>query len=65
MENNTRLGLVVSLFVLVGFPILFSIVSIITGEWRYLLFSIPGSFTAGFVSLIFIIHQIKKERRSS
>jgi hypothetical protein len=65
MESNTRLGLIVSLFILIGFPILFTIVSLMTGQWRYLLFSIPSSFTAGFVSLIFVIHQIKKERRSS
>jgi hypothetical protein len=36
-----------SIFVLVGFPIFFLIVSLLTEKWGYFLWSLPPSFIAG------------------
>ncbi|TQR19056.1 hypothetical protein [Psychrobacillus vulpis] len=63
MKNNTKWALFVSLFVLIGFPIIFLFISLFTEQWKYLIYSVPCSFTAGFTGLIVTIQQIKKERR--
>lgn len=64
MKKNTKIALTVSLFVLVGFPILFLLISLLTGQWNFLLSSILPSFFAGFTGLIITVQQIKKERKS-
>ncbi|WP_191559721.1 hypothetical protein [Metabacillus idriensis] len=60
MENNNKIALFVSLIVLVGFPILFLFISMFTGQWGYLAWSIPPSFVAGFTGLMITLNQIKK-----
>ncbi len=60
MKNNPKLGLFVSLFVLVGFPIIFLMISLFTGQWNYLLYSILPSFAAGFTGLMISFKYIKK-----
>ncbi|WP_226672363.1 hypothetical protein [Rossellomorea aquimaris] len=65
MENGNRFALIVSLIVLVGFPILFLIVSMYTGQWGYLVWSLPPSFTAGFTGLILTLNTRKKERKGA
>ena len=60
MKINTNLALIVSLIILIGIPLLFLIVSLITGQWLYLLWSIPPSFLAGFTGLIVLRRQSKK-----
>ncbi|TGB03426.1 hypothetical protein [Halobacillus salinus] len=60
MENN-KLALFVSLFVLVGFPVLFLILSLITGDWSYLMWSIPPSILAGLTGLLFTLREMKKD----
>ncbi|CAN7514541.1 hypothetical protein [Rossellomorea sp. LjRoot5] len=62
MKKRNRLALLISVIVLVGFPILFLFVSLYTGDWRYLMWSLPPSCLAGFTGLIFTIHTIKKEK---
>ncbi|KPL60290.1 hypothetical protein [Rossellomorea vietnamensis] len=65
MKNRNRLALLVTVIVLVGFPITFFFVSLYTGEWRYLMWSLPPSFLAGFTGLIFTLNTIKKEREEA
>ncbi|MCR8847946.1 hypothetical protein NQ095_05965 [Rossellomorea sp. SC111] len=65
MKNMNSLALLVSLIVLVGFPILFLFVSLYTGDWRYLMWSLAPSFLAGFTGLIFTLQTIKKEKSLS
>lgn len=60
MKNNITLGLSVSLFVFIGFPIIFLFISLFTGQWNYLIYSIFPSFFAGLTGLIATI----KERKS-
>jgi hypothetical protein len=64
MKTGNRIALFTALFVLVGFPIIFAVVSMITGNWKYLLYSLPGSFTAGFTGLIVTLKHIKEERET-
>ncbi|EPD54118.1 hypothetical protein HMPREF1210_00103 [Paenisporosarcina sp. HGH0030] len=47
MNRNTKFAVFVSLIILIGFPVLFSFISLFTGNWNYLMWSIPPSFTAG------------------
>jgi hypothetical protein len=65
MKNRNRSALLVSAIVLIGFPILFLIVTLYTGEWRYLMWSLPPSFLAGFTGLIFTLNTMKKERKEA
>jgi hypothetical protein len=61
MKENLKGGMFASLFVLIGFPIIFTVSSIVTGDWRYLIYSIGPILTAGLTSLIFTLHHMKKK----
>ncbi|WP_175987652.1 hypothetical protein [Bacillus sp. Marseille-Q1617] len=65
MKRGNKIALITSLFVLVGLPVIFTAVSLITGNWKYLLYSLPGSFTAGFTSLIVTLKHIKDDRKAA
>ncbi|PFA63079.1 hypothetical protein CN378_18770 [Bacillus sp. AFS015802] len=65
MKNGNRSALIASLIVLVGFPILFLFVSLYTWEWRYLMWSLPPSFLAGFTGVIFTLQTMKKEKKGA
>ncbi|MFI8684895.1 hypothetical protein [Rossellomorea sp. NPDC077527] len=65
MKNNNQLALLVSWVVLVGFPLFFLFVSLYTGQWRYLMWSLPPSFLAGFTGLILTLNQMKKEKEGA
>lgn len=62
MKSNTKLALDVSLFALIGFPLIFLCISLMTDNWKFLYFSIFPSFLAGFTGLLASLQQIKKER---
>jgi hypothetical protein len=62
LKTGTKLALVVALFVLIGFPIIFTFISMMSDNWNYLFYSLPGSFTAGFTGLSVTLHHKKKER---
>ncbi|ALC84431.1 MULTISPECIES: hypothetical protein [Bacillaceae] len=64
MKKNTKFALLVSLFVLIGIPLFFLLISLLTNERNYFLYSIFPSFAAGFTGLIISVQQIKKERKS-
>lgn len=64
MKNN-KLALFVSLLVLVGFPIMFLFISMFTGKWSYIAWSIPPSFLAGLTGLILTLNQIRKEKNDA
>jgi hypothetical protein len=64
MKNN-KFALFASLIVLVGFPIIFLFISLLTGQWSYLAWSIPPSFAAGLTGLMITLNQIKKERKDA
>ncbi|MCA1060485.1 hypothetical protein LCL96_16225 [Rossellomorea aquimaris] len=65
MKNNNQLALLVSWVVLVGFPLFFLFVSLYTGQWRYLMWSLPPSFLAGFTGLMLTLNQMKKEKEGA
>lgn len=58
----TKIALFVSLFVLIGFPMIFMIISMFTDQWMYFLSSLLPSFSAGFFGLIIVWQQFKKEQ---
>lgn len=65
MKSNNKIALFVSLTVLIGFPILFLFISLFTGQWGYLAWSIPPSFAAGFTGLMLTLYAFKKDARQS
>lgn len=65
MKTGTKIALFTALIVLVGFPLIFTVISMTTGDWKFLLYSLPGSFTAGFTSLIVTLKHIREEREAS
>jgi len=46
----------------IGFPVIFLIVSFVTGNWRFFLYSLFPSFLAGFSTFVVTKQQIKKEK---
>ncbi|MEL3974566.1 hypothetical protein AAEO50_19950 [Rossellomorea oryzaecorticis] len=65
MKTGTKIAFFTALFVLIGFPIIFTVISLMIGDWKYLFYSLPGSFTAGFTSLIVTLKHIKDERKAA
>ena len=63
MKKDAKLWLFLSLVVLIGFPVAFLVVSLLTGDWGYFAVSIPPSFAAGFMGVWIAIREIKKERK--
>ncbi|MGG3663786.1 hypothetical protein [Bacillus gobiensis] len=64
MTKNTIVSLYASLIVLIGFPVVFFTVSLLTKQWGYLIFSIPGSLTAGLTGLLISLQLNKNEHNS-
>ena len=64
MKKDTKLGLFLSLFVLIGFPVVFVVISLLTGQWDRLLIGFPASSAAGFMGVWIAIREIKEERKS-
>jgi hypothetical protein len=65
MKNNNVIALMVSLVVLVGFPIIFLFISLFTGQWGYLAWSIPPSLAAGLTGLMISRNQMKKAGKNA
>ena len=61
-SKNNKIGLIVSIIVLVGTPIFFTGVSYVTGNWKFLIFSLPPTMMAGTIGFIMSLKQIKKEQ---
>lgn len=64
MKGDNRLALIVSLIVLVGFPVFFLFVSMSTGQWGYFAWSIPPSLAAGLTGLLFTRNRIKAKKQA-
>lgn len=65
MGVYTKIALFVSLFVLIGFPMIFIIISMFTDQWMYFMSSLIPSFSAGSVGLMMVWQQFKKEREEA
>ena len=64
MKKDTKLGLLLSLFVLIGFPVVFVVISLLTGQWNTFIIGFPASSAAGIMGVWIAIREIKKERKS-
>jgi flagellar biosynthesis protein FliR len=64
VKKDTKLGLFLSLSVLIGFPVVFVVISLLTGQWDTFLIGFPASFAAGFMGVWIAIREIKRERKS-
>lgn len=62
MKENKKLALIASLFSLVGLPIIFLVISLYTGNWLFLIFSLPPALASGLTGLIMTIQKIKKDK---
>ena len=52
VKENLKFAWIASWFALVGQLMIFTIISIITGEWRYLMWSFMAAMIAGVPSII-------------
>jgi flagellar biosynthesis protein FliR len=64
VKKDTKLGLFLSLFVLIGFPVIFVVISLLTGQWKIFLIGFPASTAAGFMGVLIATREMKKERKS-
>ncbi len=62
VSTNNKIGLVISIIVLIGTPVFFIGVSYVTGNWKFLIFSLPPTMVAGTTGFIVSLKQIKKEQ---
>lgn len=60
MKENLTLAWIAAWFALVGQLVFFIIVALITGEWRYVMWSFIVSMSAGVPSMIFTWRAHKK-----
>ncbi|PAV29679.1 hypothetical protein CIL05_09910 [Virgibacillus profundi] len=60
MKNNPKLALIISLIVIVGIPLFFLVLSLITGNWNFFYFSLIPAWFAGFTGVIHSIKQLKE-----
>jgi hypothetical protein len=61
MKSNPKLALYVSLFVMIGIPLILLVPSLLIGRWEPFLYSMIPAFSAGFTGIIVALHQMKKE----
>lgn len=60
MRNLSKIALFVSLFLLIGFPMIFMIISMFTDQWIYLFSGSVPSALAGTLGIFYILQQAKK-----
>ncbi|TAA72282.1 hypothetical protein [Planococcus salinarum] len=60
MRNSLKIALFVSLFLLIGFPLIFLIISMFTDQWIYLFSGSVPSMLAGTGAISFILQQNRK-----
>lgn len=60
MRNLSKIALFVSLFLLIGFPMIFMIISMFTDQWIYMFSGSVPSMLAGTFGIFFIIQQARK-----
>ena len=65
MKSSLKFALFISLFVLIGFPFIFLIISLATGNWLFLVSSGIPSFFAGLTGVLVTLQQIKKEKNAT
>ncbi|SHG67144.1 hypothetical protein [Ornithinibacillus halophilus] len=59
MKGNLRGPLITSLVILFLIPLFFLIISMITSDWRYVLFSVPPALFAGLTGLMVTVNERK------
>ena len=64
-KGHLKLGLFLSLFVLIGFPVVVVVISLLTGQWDTFLIGFPASSAAGFMGVWIAVREMKKERKSN
>lgn len=62
MKHRHRLALIVAVSVLISLPLLFGTVSYLTGQWEFLLFSLPATLTAGLIALLTVGVEERREK---
>ncbi|QHJ71183.1 hypothetical protein [Planococcus halotolerans] len=60
MRNLSKITLFVSLFLLIGFPMIFMIISMFTDQWIYMFSGSVPSVLAGAFGIFFLIQQYRK-----
>ncbi|MBM7703537.1 hypothetical protein [Metabacillus iocasae] len=64
MKTGTKIGFVVSIVVLTLFPVIFLLVSWLTGEWRFFWLSLAPTLSAGLTGLLVTLQVMKKEEKA-
>lgn len=54
MSRRKKKNIFLTLFVLVGIPLVFLVISLMTGNWGFFVYSLAQSFSAGIMGLILI-----------
>lgn len=60
MRNLSKIALFVSLFLLIGFPMIFMIISMFTDQWIFMFSGSVPAMLAGTFGIFFIVQQEKK-----
>lgn len=60
MRNSSMIALFVSLFLLIGLPMIFMVITMFTDQWIYLFSGSVPSMLAGTAGIFFTLQQAKK-----
>ncbi|WP_110113057.1 hypothetical protein [Bacillus sp. CGMCC 1.16541] len=63
MNRGTKIGLIVSIVVLTVLPVIFLLVSWLTGEWRFFWLSLAPILSSGLTGLLVTLQVMKKEKQ--
>ncbi|REB07452.1 hypothetical protein DVB69_11540 [Sporosarcina sp. BI001-red] len=64
MRENLKVAFIVSLISIIGIPILFLILSLNTGNWKFFLISIGPALVGGLTLLVITLQRMKQKKQA-
>lgn len=57
MKKGRKMALFISLFILIAFPLIFLILSLKTGQWKYSTYSLAPILAAGLTGVLIAVRK--------
>lgn len=60
MKKGRKMAMSISLFILIVFPLIFLILSLKTGQWNYITYSLAPILAAGLTGILIAVRKPKE-----
>jgi hypothetical protein len=60
MKKGRKMAMFISLFILIAFPLIFLILSLKTGQWKYITYSLAPILAAGLTGVLLAVRKPKE-----